>query len=100
MERLQERWVHPASGRTYNLTFSPPKVFDYHNVIALALGRFLFVSFYLLFYEFRRLTFTKVSGLDDVTGEPLERRSDDNPESILKRLKTFHEATEPLIEYH
>lgn len=26
LERIQERWVHPASGRTYNMTFSPPKV--------------------------------------------------------------------------
>ena len=37
--------------------------------------------------------------MDDLTGEPLERRSDDNPNAIRKRLKTYHEATEPLIEY-
>jgi hypothetical protein len=42
----------------------------------------------------------KVSGLDDVTGEPLERRSDDNPESLKKRVEQFHLNTKPLAEYY
>lgn len=42
-ERIKDRWVHPASGRTYGSTFNPPKQ----------------------------------SGHDDITGEPLQRRSDD-----------------------
>lgn len=25
-DRISKRWIHPASGRTYNLDFSPPKV--------------------------------------------------------------------------
>jgi adenylate kinase len=25
MQRLSERWLHPASGRVYNLTYNPPK---------------------------------------------------------------------------
>lgn len=66
MERLQERWIHLASGRTYNTTFSPPKV----------------------------------AGVDDVTGEPLVKRSDDNPASIKHRLELYHQATEPLVEYY
>uniref|UniRef100_A0A8C2QU51 Adenylate kinase active site lid domain-containing protein n=1 Tax=Capra hircus TaxID=9925 RepID=A0A8C2QU51_CAPHI len=27
-QRLKARWVHPASGRVYNLGFNPPKVVD------------------------------------------------------------------------
>jgi len=26
IERIQDRWVHPPSGRVYNSTFNPPKV--------------------------------------------------------------------------
>ena len=25
-ERLRHRWIHPASGRVYNLVFNPPRV--------------------------------------------------------------------------
>uniref|UniRef100_A0A2P2HYI5 Adenylate kinase n=2 Tax=Hirondellea gigas TaxID=1518452 RepID=A0A2P2HYI5_9CRUS len=37
---------------------------------------------------------------DDITGEPLVRRSDDTPESLKKRLDTYHEQTEPLTVYY
>lgn len=37
---------------------------------------------------------------DDVTGDALVRRADDNPETIGKRLETYHEQTAPLIEYY
>merc|ERR1711902_62966 len=26
IERVKDRWIHPASGRVYNLVFNPPKV--------------------------------------------------------------------------
>ena len=26
IERVKDRWIHPASGRVYNLIFNPPKV--------------------------------------------------------------------------
>jgi len=38
--------------------------------------------------------------LDDITGEPLIRRSDDYPESFRKRLQTYHQNTEPLIDHY
>lgn len=41
----------------------------------------------------------KVEGLDDVTGEPLTHRNDDKPEVLQKRLATYREQTEPIIEY-
>jgi len=41
----------------------------------------------------------KVEGLDDVTGEPLTKRPDDNPEVFSRRLSQFYSSTSPLLEY-
>ncbi|THU76955.1 adenylate kinase 1 [Dendrothele bispora CBS 962.96] len=37
---------------------------------------------------------------DDVTGEPLIQRSDDNVETLTKRLATFHKQTGPVVDYY
>lgn len=37
---------------------------------------------------------------DDVTGEPLVQRSDDNEEALKKRLKTYHDQTAPVTDYY
>ena len=42
----------------------------------------------------------KVEGKDDVTGEDLVQRDDDKDETVRKRLKVYHDQTEPLIEYY
>jgi len=42
----------------------------------------------------------KVSMKDDITGEPLERRSDDNEEALAKRLDAYHKQTYPLVDYY
>ncbi|HIE00349.1 MAG TPA: adenylate kinase [Thiotrichaceae bacterium] len=42
----------------------------------------------------------KVEGKDDATGEDLVQRDDDKEETVRKRLKVYHEQTEPLIEYY
>lgn len=42
----------------------------------------------------------KVDGKDDVTGEPLIQRDDDQEETVRKRLEVYHEQTEPLIDYY
>ena len=39
-------------------------------------------------------------GLDDVTGEALIQREDDREETVRKRLKVYHEQTEPLVAYY
>jgi adenylate kinase len=36
----------------------------------------------------------------DQCGKPLRRREDDEPDAVRARLKTYHEQTEPLIEYY
>jgi len=37
---------------------------------------------------------------DDVTGEPLIQRSDDNVEALTKRLGVFHAQTSPVVDYY
>ena len=37
---------------------------------------------------------------DDVTGEPLVQRSDDNAETLKKRLLTYHRQTTPVVSYY
>ena len=36
----------------------------------------------------------------DQCGKPLKQRDDDKPETVSKRLKTYHEQTEPLKDYY
>jgi adenylate kinase len=66
IKRMSGRRVHVASGRTYHVTFNPPKV----------------------------------AGKDDVTGEDLIQRDDDQEETVKARLKVYHDQTEPLIDYY
>ncbi|CUB00563.1 adenylate kinase [Thiomonas bhubaneswarensis] len=66
IQRLSGRRVHPASGRTYHLTFNPPKT----------------------------------PGLDDLTGEPLVQRADDQEETVRKRLEVYHAQTLPLVKFY
>lgn len=37
---------------------------------------------------------------DDITGEPLVQRSDDNAEALKKRLVTYHQQTAPVVQYY
>ena len=66
IERMSGRRSHPASGRTYHVTFNPPKV----------------------------------EGKDDVTGEPLVQRADDQEDTVRKRLDIYSQQTRPLVEYY
>ena len=42
----------------------------------------------------------KVANVDDVTGEPLVQRKDDNEETIVTRLQSYHTKTSPLIDFY
>lgn len=66
IKRMSGRRVHLASGRTYHVTFNPPKV----------------------------------EGKDDETGEDLIQRDDDQEETVLARLKVYHDQTEPLVNFY
>lgn len=66
IQRLGGRRVHPPSGRTYHLSFNPPKK----------------------------------AGVDDVTGEPLVQRADDQEDTVRKRLEVYHAQTLPLVKFY
>ena len=42
----------------------------------------------------------KIADKDDLTGEPLILRQDDQPETVKERLHVYHAQTQPLIEYY
>ena len=66
VSRMSGRRVHVASGRTYHISFNPPKV----------------------------------EGKDDVTGEPLIQRDDDQEATVLRRLEIYHQQTQMLVDYY
>jgi adenylate kinase len=84
ISRITGRLIHTPSGRTYHKVFKSVSV--------------LFVRPQVM------LTWTlsppKKPGLDDVTGEPLTQRSDDNVETLRKRLTTYHSQTGPVADYY
>lgn len=43
---------------------------------------------------------TKVEGKCDECGSAVIQRADDKEETVLERLKTYHDQTEPLIKYY
>jgi adenylate kinase len=71
-ERICGRWIHQVSGRSYHVKFNPPK------------------------------SMTKPGDhmLDDLTGEPLIQRPDDNATALKKRLGTYHEQTVPILSHY
>eukprot|EP00055_Hartaetosiga_balthica_P013811 m.72571 g.72571 ORF g.72571 m.72571 type:complete len:367 (-) comp8388_c1_seq1:57-1157(-) len=42
----------------------------------------------------------KDEGVDDLTGEPLIRRADDEPETVQNRLETYSSVTQPLLSFY
>jgi adenylate kinase len=42
----------------------------------------------------------KVEGIDDVTGEALVQRVDDQEETVKKRLQVYSDQTRPLVDYY
>ena len=88
VRRICGRWFHLASGRSYHEEFRPPKVQGVDDVSPYTERNFV---------KNPKLTSFYVS---QVTGEPLVRRADDNPETLKKRLKAYHSQTSPLVEYY
>lgn len=42
----------------------------------------------------------RVPGKDDVTGEPLVQRPDDDEDTVKQRIATYHALTKPLVSYY
>jgi adenylate kinase len=66
VKRLSGRRIHPASGRTYHIHYSPPKN----------------------------------KNCDDITGEELIQRPDDQEDIIRKRLAVYQTQTSPLRDFY
>ena len=58
--------------------------------VHLASGR----SYHILFNP------PKLEGKDDLTGEPLVQRADDNEATVKARLDVYHAQTKPLVQYY
>ena len=75
-ERICGRWMHKASGRSYHVTFAPPK--------SLPKGA----------------TPSAKNMLDDVTGDPLYQRSDDTASALKTRLASYSSKTVPILQHY
>ncbi len=42
----------------------------------------------------------KVAGKDDLSGEPLVQRPDDQEDTVRKRIETYHAQTKPLVDFY
>ncbi|MBS3963045.1 MAG: adenylate kinase [Methylomonas sp.] len=42
----------------------------------------------------------KIEGIDDISGEPLVQRDDDQEDTVRKRLSVYHEQTKPLVDFY
>ena len=97
ISRITGRLIHPSSGRTYH------REFKYVKPRTRSLTCFFFS---LVIYPQLTLSLPhsfsppKKSMKDDVTGEPLVQRSDDNVEALTKRLGVFHAQTTPVVDYY
>jgi adenylate kinase len=93
ISRITGRLIHPASGRTYHREFRCVYMHAFSRV------------FLLLHPSTDPAVCAPYSPpkkpmKDDVTGEPLIQRSDDNVEALTKRLGVFHSQTSPVVDYY
>jgi adenylate kinase len=42
----------------------------------------------------------KKAGVDDLTGEPLIQRKDDQSDTVKNRLQNYHNLTKPVLNYY
>jgi adenylate kinase len=78
VQRICGRWIHPGSGRSYHITAAPPRSLQLDeagNPIRDTLR-------------------------DDITSELLVQRADDTNEALVRRLKGYHQDTEPILTYY
>ena len=78
-ERICGRWIHKKSGRSYHVKNAKPK-----SLVAAGKGA----------------TPSAANMKDDVTGEDLMQRSDDNSAALKKRLSEYHSKTTPILNHY
>ncbi|KAK9324231.1 adenylate kinase-domain-containing protein [Lipomyces orientalis] len=94
-EMLDSRELAPALA---GLNFVVELVVPEHAILDRIANRLVHVPSGRLY----NLTYNppKVAGRDDVTGEPLTRRADDDPAVFRNRLDEYRASTQPLVEYY
>jgi adenylate kinase len=70
---------------------------DDETVIRRLSGRRQCAEGHLYHVDFDR---SKTDGYCDQCGKPLYQREDDEPETVKRRLATYHAKTEPLIDFY
>jgi len=92
----QARSLEAINGRQAEVVFE--MVVDEETVIARILNRLTCASCGAIYNVLSKPPRNDM--VCDVCGGRVVRRSDDNPAVIRERMKTYHEQTEPLIEYY
>jgi adenylate kinase len=77
-ERICGRWIHKNSGRSYHVKYAPPK--------SMKVGE-----------DGKPIP---ESMKDDETGEPLMQRPDDTASALVKRLRSYHKETFPILRHY
>lgn len=91
ISRITGRLIHPASGRSYHKECTSPSLPFLHLCTThLTNGLPYFFT----------VNPPKKPMTDDITGEPLIQRSDDNVGTLRKRLDTYHAQTGPVVDYY
>lgn len=78
VDRICGRWIHLESGRSYHIKAAPPRSLQLDeagNPIRDTLR-------------------------DDITSELLVQRADDTKEALARRLRGYHQDTEPILKYY
>jgi len=78
-DRINGRWLHKGSGRSYHETFAAAKPKSLGDSCELP---------------------SEETMRDDVTGESLIRREDDNSRELAKRVKLYRTTTAPMTQKH
>lgn len=69
-----------------------------HFIIERMSGRLVHLSSGRVYHRMNNPP--KTAGLDDLTGEPLMQRKDDEEETVRQRLAVYRQQTQPLIHYY
>ncbi|CAJ1948439.1 unnamed protein product [Cylindrotheca closterium] len=76
--RIMQRWIHKESGRSYHIKTAAPKSMKLDDN-----GKPI-----------------PESMKDDMTGDQLIQRKDDNVKALGKRLQSYHEDTVPILDHY
>lgn len=71
---------------------------DDEEIVKRLSGRRIHVASGRIYHTFYKKP--QIEGKDDVTGEALIQREDDQEETVRKRLQVYHDQTKPLLSYY